>query len=181
MPKCSRPIGHTVHHALMTGRMIHAEILPPTPALSCCTLMWWCMHKPSFTMKASWTNKGCFMPPLSTGSCDISIKYGVLKMKPERIALQSLEKESYQIFLTKTSRWIQIEGSFGKEFMNDLRVPKIQSTKVGDIKMNFHGCVRVMICVWWQMKQELRNELMFWEEKNIFSRHWIRPLSQSLL
>jgi hypothetical protein len=60
------------------------------------------------------------MPPLSTGSCDISIKYGVLKMKPERIALQALEKESYQVFLTKTSQGIQIEGSFGKDLMNDL-------------------------------------------------------------
>jgi hypothetical protein len=160
MSKCSLPIGHTGHHALMTGRMIHAEILPPTPALSCCTLMWWGMYKTSFT---------------------IYTLYELIKAPSCHLWVQDLEKKSYQIFLTKTSQWIQIEGSFGKECMNDLWVPKIQSTEVGVIKMNFHGCVRVMICVWWQMKQELRNELMFWEEKNIFSRHWIRPLSQSLL
>jgi hypothetical protein len=84
------------------------------------------------------------MPPLSTGSCDISIQYGVLKMKPERIALQSLEKESYQVFLTKTSQLIQMEGSFDKEFMNDLRAPKMQGTQVEDIKIHFHGCMRIM-------------------------------------
>jgi hypothetical protein len=50
-----------------------------------------------------------------------------------------------------------MEGSFDKEFMNDLRIPKMQGTQVGDIKMNFPGYMRVMICLGRQMKQELKN------------------------